>query len=333
MKLIKPNAVRLYPTGYEIEDIYRNIEIAGRTCYKSELSNDPKAFVDKMIKSGHTAMLEHGTMYFDIPLGSLGDDEYMWKGSIVQIFKKNPYSRVVKYSKKHRIDIKTFVNIDHYAITTNYRVFEEQIDWEGLGPMRRDSMEGWELGLEKEYVLSFLCEPNEHHEKRYTFRIVCDRGVSHELVRHRVFSFAQESTRYCNYMKEKFGSELTFIIPAHLDLQEGQYLYWDGDWCDATRMQIMSPKADETNELNTFLYALTNAERDYMYLINHGWTPQQARAVLPNALKTEVIMTGYESDWEQFVRLRYEGVTGAPHPDMKEVAFFVAKYFEKSTAG
>ena len=330
MKLIKPSVIPLRSTGYGLNDIYKSIEFAGRTCYKSEMSNDPKSFVEKMIKSHHTAMLEHGTMYFDIILGNLFDDsEYMWKSTIIQIFKKNPYSRVNEYKKKHNIDDKTIISVDHYAITTNYRVFEEQIDWEGLGSMRRDKIEGWELGLDKEYVLSFLCEPNEHHEKRYTFKFICDRGVSHELVRHRVFSFAQESTRYCNYMKEKFGSELIFIIPAHLDLQEGQYLYWDGDWCDAERMTVMLKDADTTNEINTFLYALVHAEQDYMYLINHGWKPQQARAILPNALKTEVIMTGYESDWRHFINLRYEGITGAPHPDMKVVAGFIADYFRK----
>jgi thymidylate synthase (FAD) len=269
-------------------------------------------------------------MYFDIPVGNLGDDrEYMWKSSIVQIFKKNPYSRVNKYKKEHNIDEKTTINIDHYAITTNYRVFIEQIDWDALGPMRHEKLHGWELGLDKEYVLSFLCEPNEHHDKRLTFQIICDRGVSHELVRHRVFSFAQESTRYCNYMKERFGSELTFIIPSHLDLQEGQYLYWDGDWCDAERMTVMLKDADTANEINTFLYALTHAEQNYMYLINHGWKPQQARAILPNALKTSIVMTGYESDWKYFLGLRYEGVTGPPHPDMKVIASQIQGYFEK----
>lgn len=331
MRLIKSTATPIHPSGYELEDIYKSIEIAGRTCYKSEMGDNAIDFVNKMINSNHTAMLEHGTMYFDVPVGKLGDDpEYMWKSSIIQIFKKNPYSRVNKYEAGHEVD-GTKVKLDHYAITTNYRVFIEQIDWDGLGPMRRDKVEGWELGLDKDYVLSFLCDPTEHHEKRYSFRIICDRGVTHELVRHRVFSFAQESTRYCNYMKEKFGSELTFIIPAHLDIPEGQYVYWDGDWCDAESMSIMSPKADEINELNTFLYVLHQTEQDYMYLINHGWKPQQARAILPNALKAEIVMTGFKSDWEHFVNLRYDGTTGAPHPDMKRVAFFIAKFFEKKS--
>lgn len=148
----------------------------------------------------------------------------------------------------------------------------------------------------------------------------------------RTFSFAQESTRYCNYMKEKFGSELTFIIPAHLSLQEGQYLYWDGDWCDIEKMIIMLKDANTTNEINTFLYALTHAEQDYMYLINHGWKPQQARAILPNALKTEIVMTGYESDWIEFLKLRFEGITGAPHPDMKKVSEMISGIMVKLDA-
>ena len=328
MRLIRPSVKLVQPTGYELKDIYKSIEMAGRTCYKSEMSDDAEAFVNRMINSQHTAMLEHGTMYFDIPLGSPGDDEeYMWKSSIIQFFKGNKYSVVNKYRKLHRTDSSNLVvSTDHYAITTNYRVFCEQIDWDRFGPMRT-TKEGWEVGLDRGYVLSFLCPPNEHHELRNTFRFVTDRGVSHELVRHRVFSFAQESTRYCNYMKEKFGSELTFIIPAHMDLPEGQYMYWDGDWCDVEHMTIMSPNANETNETNTFLYSLAWVERDYMYLINKGWKPQQARAILPNALKTEIVMTGFNTDWEHFIDLRYHGTTGAPHPDMKVVAEEVYKHF------
>ena len=302
MKLIKSSATYLQPSGYGLNDIYKSIEIAGRTCYKSKMSDDPESFVQKMINSDHLAMLEHGTVYLNIRLGiPIVDPGFVEKTSIIQVFKSDPYSRVNRYNELVQLDDGTQANIDSYAITTNYRVFVERI-------VRGD----FEFGSVEKYVLSFLCEPTEHHDQRCTFKIICDRGVSHELVRHRVFSFAQESTRYCNYTKDQFGSELSFIIPVHLNIPEGEW-YGDGS----------------TNESNILLTSLARAEQDYIYLINCGWQPQQARAVLPSALKTEVIMTGYEKDWQYFIALRYNGTTGAPHPDMKRVASFIADHFEQ----
>lgn len=323
MRLIKSTAAPIQPDGYELEDIYKSIEIAGRTCYKSEMGDNAIDFVNKMINSKHTAMLEHGTMYFDVPIGKLGDDpEYMWKSSIIQIFKKNPYSRVNKYEAGHEVD-GTKVKLDHYAITTNYRVFVEQIDWDGLGPMRRDKVEGWELGLDKDYVLSFLCDPTEHHEKRYSFRIICDRGVTHELVRHRVFSFAQESTRYCNYSKDKFNNEITFIEP-----------YWlhEATKLQQTEFEFYCKTAEDTYLALLGRWDERKSDRRFKTgFKDNPLTPQAARSVLPNALKAEIVMTGYESDWEHFINLRYNGTTGAPHPDMKRVAFFIANFFERKS--
>ena len=323
MRLIKSTAVPIQPDGYELEDIYKSIEIAGRTCYKSEMGDNAIDFVNKMINSNHTAMLEHGTMYFDVPVGKLGDDpEYMWKSSIIQIFKKNPYSRVNKYRAEHDID-GTKVKLDHYAITTNYRVFIEQIDWDGLGPMRRDKVEGWELGLDKDYVLSFLCDPTEHHEKRYSFRIICDRGITHELVRHRVFSFAQESTRYCNYSKDKLNNEITFVEPHWLHKATKPQQTEFESYCktaEDTYLALLG-KWDERKSDRRFKTGFKD----------NPLTPQAAREVLPLCTKSEIVMTGYESDWEHFIDLRYNGTTGAPHPDMKRVAFFIAKFFERKS--
>nr|DAW18127.1 MAG TPA: Thymidylate synthase complementing protein [Caudoviricetes sp.] len=120
-----------------------------------------------------------------------------------------------------------------------------------------------------------------------------------EFVRHRVFSFAQESTRYCNYSKDKFGNELTFIKPSWSYFKNTSYKdvgYFDGD---------------------VFESSLKKAESYYFKLIEKGWKPQQARQVLPNATKTELVMTGFESDWEGFFKLR---CSGAAHPDAKKLA-------------
>ena len=127
-----------------------------------------------------------------------------------------------------------------------------------------------------------------------TVKFVVDRGISHELVRHRLASFAQESTRYCNYSKDDFGSEITFIIPDYLE-------YKSEGW-------------------NIWKESMKQAEDAYFKLLDFGLSPQQARAVLPNSLKTEVVMTANLREWRHFFKLRALGTTGKPHPQMLEVA-------------
>lgn len=263
----------------EEKDPYKMIELAGRTCYKSEdkiTENSAKEFVDRMIKLGHGAMLEHGTVYLTITATS----------PEVRKYEINPYSRVKKISVDG-------INGRAY-ITTNYRVLVEN-KW-----------------LDD---LKYQCDPTPSHEKRITVKFICDRGVSHEFVRHRVFSFAQESQRYCNYNKDKFNNELTFIKPTWLNIPTGDYTYWDGDWCDIDNMKIQLPS--DNGVADNFLWCLNNAGMQYRLLINKGLKPQEARGVLPNATKTELVMTGFESDWEHFFELR---CSGAAHPDAKKLA-------------
>lgn len=127
-----------------------------------------------------------------------------------------------------------------------------------------------------------------------TVKFVVDRGISHKLVRHRLASFAQESTRYCNYSKDDFGSEITFIIPDYLE-------YKSEGW-------------------NIWKESMKQAEDAYFKMLDFGLSPQQARAVLPNSLKTEVVMTANLREWRHFFKLRALGTTGKPHPQMLEVA-------------
>lgn len=126
-----------------------------------------------------------------------------------------------------------------------------------------------------------------------------------ELVRHRVFSFCQESTRYCNYSKDKFGNELTFIKPSEMEF----------------RNPAETGKPFTAGE-SLFIKSCREAEENYMEFLNRGFTPQQARAVLPNAIKTEICVCGFEDDWEHFFRLRtsFLAETGKPHPDMSYLA-------------
>lgn len=263
----------------EEKDPYKMIELAGRTCYKSEdkiTENSAKEFVDRMIKLGHGAMLEHGTVYLTITAAS----------PEVRKYEINPYSRVKKISVDG-------INGRAY-ITTNYRVLVEN-KW-----------------LDD---LKYQCDPTPSHEKRITAKFICDRGVSHEFVRHRVFSFAQESQRYCNYSKDKFNNELTFIKPTWLDIPTGDYTYWDGDWCDLDNMKIQLPS--DNGVADNFLWCLNNAEMQYRLLINKGLKPQEAKAILPNATKTELVMTGFESDWEHFLSLR---TSKSAHPDAQQLS-------------
>ena len=246
------------------------IELAGRTCYKSEdkiTENSAKEFVDRMIKLGHGAMLEHGTIYLTID----GEDPNLSK------IQSNPHTKVNLVPYEVLTEGNYTISYKAY-ITTNLRVLVEN-------------------NLKE--LLCYQVEPTEHHEKRITAKFICDRGVSHEFVRHRVFSFAQESTRYCNYSKDKFGNELTFIKPSWSYFKNTSYKdagYFDGD---------------------VFESSLEKAESYYFKLIEKGWKPQQARQVLPNATKTELVMTGFESDWEHFFELR---CSGAAHPDAKKLA-------------
>lgn len=127
----------------------------------------------------------------------------------------------------------------------------------------------------------------------FTVKFIVDRGVSHELVRHRLAAFAQESTRYCNYSKEGFGSEITVISPDALNLNQNAYFHWElGCKC---------------------------AEKAYFQMLANGCTPQEARSVLPNSLKTEVCMTANVREWRHFFKLRAADATGSAHPQMKEV--------------
>jgi thymidylate synthase (FAD) len=168
MKIIKPSYTILEQQP-GIDGVLQMIELAGRTCYKSEdkiTEDSAKPFVDRMINSKHYAMLEHGTVYLKIPFGKMLDNGEFENEALAHWFVDNPYSWV----KTGGVGTE-----DCWYVTSNYRVLIE-----------KDLL----------HTLQYLCEPTEFHEKRITVHFVCDRGSSHEFVRHRVMSFAQESTRY-----------------------------------------------------------------------------------------------------------------------------------------
>lgn len=313
MKLIKPSfEIKEQEPGYT--GMLKHIEWVGRHCYKSldKITEDSaEKFVNMLVNRGHTAMVEHGTVYlkflnvesYDKPTRYL-DNSYSYYKEI--------------YLGKSTCQDDTDYYYDVY-VTTNYRVLLQN---------------GW---LDD---LKYQCEPTEFHEKRITVKFVCDRGVSHEFVRHRVFSFAQESTRYCNYSKDKFGNEVTFIIPCwadglalqkaargtvinHDDFGEliGEYYY------SLTGKEESYFKPWEITPESNFVVSLQVSEKLYLELLNQGWKPQQARAVLPNSLKTELVMTGTIDQWKGFFKLRDDEQHA--HPQAYELAHPLHEEFIK----
>lgn len=274
MKLIESKAEYIPQT-----DLYKHIEFCGRTAYKSEdkiTENSAKEFVDRLVKSKHGAVLEHGTVYLIIPEREQKRYEYT-------LLICNPYTKAILHDR------------DCY-ITTNYRVIIEN---------------------DITHMLAYTSKPTEFHEKRYTIKFTTDRGVSHELVRHRKFSFVQESQRYCNYSKDKFGGEITFIKPSFITVNE-------------LPSNIDRNTSSEVFKAFILKVAFDFSEKAYFNLIKEGCTPQEARAILPNATKTEVLMTGFASDWRFFFDLRYYGETGKPHPDMELLAGKAREEFIKA---
>jgi len=275
-----------------LHGIYAQIERAGRVCYKSEdkITNDSaKAFVDRLIESKHYAMLEHGTVYLKVHFES---KQELFKSDILDRYDHNAYSKWQRGLVLSEGTLqKEVVKGENLLITTNYRVIVEN---------------GWQKDLD------YLCIPSFFHVPRITVHLTTCRTVTHELVRHRHMSFAQESTRYCNYMKGKFGSELTFIRP---------------NWLATEPVLLEDPKYAESKR--EFLGCLENIESTYCTLISNGWKPQQAATILPNALKAEIVVTGFIDDWKHVFDLRVKGTTGAPHPQMKEVMEPVWKEFVK----
>lgn len=330
MQLINQN-FKILEQSTGLEGIYKQVEKAGRVCYKSEnkiTEDSAKPFVDRMIKSGHGAVLEHGTIYLKVysiskedwdkrigqqhlwtvdeqrdylqtnPTYDNNEEENWWAKDARHIAAKmlvkyadNPYSKVNVVLKKHEINTNGGVIIaptsgyprvsktsqklvsvfNTVLITTNLRVLVEN-DW-----------------LDD---LQYICEPTKYHEKRITVQFVLPIGISREFCRHRTFSFAEMSTRYCNFNKDKFGKELTFI---------------KDNWSNPNLLQLI--------------------ETEYIKAIESGQKPQEARNILPLCTKTELVMTGFIRDWEHFFHLRDND---AAHPMAKEVAHNLHEVFKKN---
>ena len=270
MKLIKPN-FEIITQNPNNDGMLKHIELCGRVCYKSEdkiKDNTAAIFVNGLIKSGHTSVLEHGTVYLYTKIYS----------KVVERYERNKYSKVI-------INPRSKILEDCY-ITTNYRVLVEN-NW-----------------LDD---LQYQCEPTEFHEKRITVKFICTIGISREFNRHRVHSITEQSTRYCNYSKDKFGNEITFIKPL-----------W---YVDRLHRKDYAGSAEENYEI-----ALKQAEQSYFALLYCGWKPERAREILPLNTATELIHTAFISDWKHFFELR---CSKAAHPQAQELAIPLEQEFKK----
>lgn len=301
------------PSEY-INLMYQHIERCGRTCYRSSdkiTEDSAKPFVERMIKSNHTAMLEHGTVYLTRRLRTDDIEGKRW----VSKYFLNKYSRhksnLIESDcvplDKQRIGESVQGVFDIY-ITTNLRVIVEN-HWED--------------------DLKYVCEPTGYHEKRYTLLCTTALHCYKDLTRHRVFSFAIESTRYCNYSKDKFGGELSFIIPTWCEIPAGDYPCHFDDEANFILEGTSFGELGIRGANKIFMLHCGLAEHDYKTLIEYEWQAQQAAEVLPQCIKGDMIITGFEDDWKHLLDLRYYGTTGAPHPMVKELAALMKEELEK----
>lgn len=282
MKIIKPS-FKILEQGEGMLGIFEQIAECASTCYKSvpKKGEDAVTFVRKLIENKHTAMLEFGTVYLIIPASS-DDYDFIWnKDKLIRALRDNPHTKIRYISGAHA-----------YYVTTNYRVITEQVP-EDLNP------------------LQFRTSKTLQHTPRYCVRLITDIGIGRELCRHRNFSFAQESTRYANYSKDKFGNELTFVVPKWSNICSQETINVSGHFISCSNPLSLS------NNDKRFIYLLSDAEQTYLDLCKNGLKAEEARDVLPLCTKTEICMCGFEEDWKHLFDLRVLDKTGPAHPDMK----------------
>lgn len=315
MKIVQPS--------HEImlsKDPLKHIERIGRICYKSEdaITNaSAQQFVSKLFKSGHHAMLEH--FRFIIELHSydyhilasfVGNNKYI-------AFTNDEDRYIISASARGINDmfVSLHNNKDVDAVSATM-ILEDVVNiiinhyGHGCSVMFSDDINKV-FDTTRECNMRIIDDFNELTEKEYNIHawysilFTCDRGVTHEMVRHRDASFAQESTRYCNYSTGKYGSEITAIDPFFFDKDEEREFIDGCDWA--------------VNKYDIWETCIENLEKAYMMLIKLGATPQQARSILPNSTKSEIVITAQVYEWRHIFDLRVLGKTGTPHPQIKQV--------------
>lgn len=304
MKVVQPSSNVMTRPGLNEHDILKFIEQVGRTCYKSEdkiTDGSAEKFVASILSRGHEAVIEHASLIYIVTYEAFREIQFAVNRHESQDGIKL-YLRFTDDNGRYIISgniraWRQFVNCacDHAGIIS--KVAQIVADYPTLFPefckhVRPIFSQGL-VDISREHLhpitvddLVGRTEHLVHHD--VTVRFICDRGISHEIVRHRPASYCQESTRYCNYSSGKFGNELTFVNPVWLDSTVTGYALWR--------------------------HILKKIETQYLYFISIGFSPQEARAILPNSLKTEVVMTANLGEWRHFFTLRR---SAAAHPDMR----------------
>lgn len=280
MKIVQPN-IEIIEQAPGMEGALKHIEIVGRTCYKSEDNITDDSYL-KFVD-----MLTNNGHFAMLEHATIYLTVPLEKEALIDIYEKNAFSRVIKPKGD-----------THAYITTNPRVIIEN-DWQ----------------CDMEYMVP---APTKH-ARRLTVKFTTQIAISREFNRHRVNSIAEESTRYCNYSKDKFGKEISVSLPSWI--HEGNIKLCQGSndiksLCE----DIASAETKWWTSLEYWLFANLAAEYAYNNLIKLGWTAQQARVVLPLDTKTELVHTTFIDDWKHFLDLRYHGTTGRPHPDAHQIA-------------
>lgn len=308
MILVKPS--------FEILDNLRlglieHVELCGRTCYKSEDRITPgsaEKFVGNIIKRGHESVLEHGNIIMDVPPAIYNTLRLF---DLRHINFTNIYNNRISGNVRAFRDLaKVFGNTREVkrimgTLANTYPTLFNEFPWISDNKIKLLTEKDLSLDLDKVEVKT--------HGTR-SVKIVCDRGVSHELVRHRKASFSQESTRYCDYNK---SGDLTFVIPSWITTIGPGHVTMDN----------LCGLPDVDFEWANMMWC---CECSYKALRKMGWEPQQARSVLPNSLKTEIVVTMTHRWWHHFFGLRTDK---AAHPQMRESAIPVLRTFQQENPG
>lgn len=296
MKLIKQNFKILEQKDFSLIGIKKFIERCGRVCYKSEdrITDDSyEKFVNILERRDHARPLEFGTVHLKMP----------WK----------TFSNFVGFcvSKGFWDSCWIKYNIDRESedkmvyITTNYRYYKK------LGTLK--PLYGY-VSMER----FFTEENNKFYPKRYTVHFIISRGIMDEFRTHVGLSHLAESTRYCNYSKDKFDNQITFIQPSWIIL--------DKEIAPINELCLLSGQYDRENPNLRYLASLVDANYAYVLLLNKGWTPQQARDVLPLSVKSELISCGFKDAWSNFF---YRRCAKDAHPMAREIAIPLQEKFKE----
>ena len=311
IKVVNQNVEVWRQEDYTLDGIWKHIARCARVCYQSTPKNNGESdydFLKRTILRGkdikdittedipklHLSVFEHGTVYLAIPFKCLKKEENI---PLIHVINSS-------YSRYFVTGHNDFEN--YYHVVTNMRVIIENKAFMAFNYM------------------DDISDSFNYNFERVTLSMTTDIGTSRELNRHRCHSISEESTRYCRYTADKFGNNITVAKLPWINIEDSACqdyvtgLYYDNEICNDNK--IVPHFTKNWTAINWFLYGLQIANLVYCKCIELGWTAQQAREILPLNTKTQVVHTAFVGDWQHFIDLRSNGVSGVPHPMIKELA-------------